>query len=361
MDKVKKLKKALGLFITDIHLNKDNIELIKDLFSQLSMICAQLGIKRIFCAGDIFTNRSGQPLSCLTAFKEILEELNKCNISFLAIPGNHDKTDDDDERSYLDVYTDFNFQLFRSGEIKIFPETVVAFIPYFKDERWLKEYEEICGKIEDCYIDGDIDDSFSKILITHSGFDGVMNNDGSKVESLIKPSMFKGWDRVLIGHYHNASQLAENVIYTGSLYQNNYGETITDKGATIIFNDGSVRHIPLRFPKYIKEVVDVNDKDTLRNLLDKYEGEDYDHIRFVFRGSKADANKIDTAALAKLGIDAKFEAQETEDAVAAALSENDAIISCDKKSIMRDFAKFCSENKIRGKHLQYGLKLIKTI
>lgn len=353
-------REALGLFITDIHLNKDNIELIKDLFNQLVHYCVQLGIKRIFCGGDIFTNRSGQPLSCLTAFKEILELLKTYKINFIAIPGNHDKTDADDERSYLDVYTDSNFEICREGKVRIYPGVVVAFIPYFQDERWLEEYRKVEDLVETMRIDRDIDDSYHTILITHSGFDGVMNNDGSKVESIIKPSMFLDWDKVLIGHYHNASQLSENVVYTGSLYQNNYGETITDKGATLLFSDGSTRHLDLRFPKYIKEVLDVNDKDTLRNLIDKYEGEDYDHIRFIFKGSKVDANKVDTAALAQLGIDAKFEAIETDEAIA--LSGNDeAVMTCDRKSIIRDFAKFCSENKIRGRHLQYGLKLIKSI
>ena len=63
-------------------------------------------------------------------------------------------------------------------------------------------------------------------------FDGVANNDGSKVESIIKPSMFSDYKSVLIGHYHNASKIAKNVFYTGSAYQNNYGENITDKGFT---------------------------------------------------------------------------------------------------------------------------------
>lgn len=355
--KTKENKKPIGSLINDIHLTKDNGALVKDIIKQVIVICRKRKIKNIFCGGDIFTSRSGQPLSCLTDWGEILHEIEKEGLNFEAIPGNHDKTDDDDERSYLDVYQK-SMNVHRRGEYKVFSGVVVAFIPYFQDEKWLEEYDRICQEILESE---DIDEDCVKILITHSGFDGVMNNDGSKVESIIKPSMFKGWDKVLIGHYHNASELAENVIYTGSAYQNNYGETITDKGCTIIYDDGSIEFVPLKFPKYIKEVVDVNDKDTLQNLIEKYEGEDYHHIRFIFKGSKVDANKVDTAALAKLGIDARFEAVETEEAVASALSESDAIISCDRKSIMKDFVKFCSENKIKGKHLQYGLKLIKSI
>jgi DNA repair exonuclease SbcCD nuclease subunit len=65
------------------------------------------------------------------------------------------------------------------------------------------------------------------IMVTHIGFDGVVNNDGSEVESVLKPNKFSRFTRVLVGHYHNASKLGENVYYTGSVYQNNFGEDIT--------------------------------------------------------------------------------------------------------------------------------------
>lgn len=356
---MKNEKTPFAVFVTDTHLTKDNGTLVKNIFKQIIAVCKERGIKRIIHGGDVFTSRSGQPLSCLTDWSEIINCINGAGLDFYTIPGNHDKTDADDERSYLDVY-DNRIVVQRVGKIKLFSQKVaVAFIPYFNDERWLEEYKRVEELLDNMYVDRDIDTSWKTILITHSGFDGVMNNDGSKVESVIKPSMFVNWDKVLIGHYHNASKLADNIIYPGAAYQNNFGETITDKGCTIIHSDSSLEFVPLKFPKYIKEVVDVNDKDTLRNLIDKYEGEDYDHIRFIFKGSKVDANKVDLSALAKLGIDARFEAEETEDAVA--LSETDTLMSCDRKSIMRDFTKFCSENKIRGRHLQYGLKLIKTI
>ena len=120
----------------------------------------------------------------------------------------------------MDVYSEPCVKLYRSGCRKFIDGCVVAFIPYFKDEKWLEEYKKVEGQIEDNLIDRDIDSDTPLILITHSGFDGVVNNDGSKVSSIIKPSMFEAWTKVLIGHYHNASKLADNVIYTGSAYQN---------------------------------------------------------------------------------------------------------------------------------------------
>lgn len=353
-------KKALAVLVNDIHLDKDNGDLVKDIFKQIVEVCQKYDTKRIFCGGDVFTNRSGQPLQCLTDWKEILQFLTKKNIELHVIPGNHDKTDSDDERSYLDVYSESCVKLYRSGCRKFIDGCVVAFIPYFKDEKWLEEYQKIEEQISENFIEHDIDDTWPLILITHSGFDGVVNNDGSKVSSIIKPSMFEAWNKVLIGHYHNASKLADNVIYTGSAYQNNFGENITDKGFTVIFNDGSIKFTPSKFPKYIKEIINTEDKETLRNLLEKYEGEDYNHIRFVFVGKKNDCQKINIAEIqGKYGIDCKFESVETNEAIE--ISESDSVLSYNKKTISKDFLKFCSESSIKGKQMKYGFELIKQI
>lgn len=353
-------KKTLGVLVNDIHLDKDNGELVKDIFRQLISLCREYNTNRIFCGGDVFTNRSGQPLQCLTDWKEILVLLSKEGIELHVIPGNHDKTDSDDEKSYLDVYSEPCVNLYRCGSSKSIDGCVVAFIPYFRDDKWLEEYKKVCNQIEKNLINRYIDDDWPLFLITHSGFDGVANNDGSRVSSIIKPSMFEDWTKVLIGHYHNASKLADNVIYTGSAYQNNYGENITDKGFTVLFNDGSTRFVPSKFPKYIKEVIDANDKDTLMNLLEKYEGEEYDHIRFVFTGKKVDCQKINIAEIqGKYGIDCKFEATETAEAIE--ISESDSVLSYNKKTITKDFLKFCSENDIKGEKFKYGFDLIKQM
>ena len=224
----------------------------------------------------------------------------------------------------------------------------------------MEEFQRLEDEIDDNLREGDIQIDDATILITHMGFDGVVNNDGSRVSSVIKPSMFKNWTKVLIGHYHNASELADNVIYTGSAYQNNYGENITDKGFTVVFNDGSIKHVQSKFPRYIKEVVDANDKETLMNLLEKYGGEERDYIRFVFVGKKTDCQKINIAEIqGKYGIDCKFQCVEEREAIE--LSESDAVLEYDKKTLTKDFMKFCSDNDIKGKKFKYGFDLIKKV
>ena len=141
---MKKDKEVFGLFITDIHLSKDNGQLVKSLFNQVFKICNERSISKIFCGGDVFTNRVGQPLSCLDDFKEIVDSLVKVKLNFYAIPGNHDKTDPESIKSYLDHFYSPNYSLSREGEVHFFsPNIVVAMIPYFPDERWMEEYRKV--------------------------------------------------------------------------------------------------------------------------------------------------------------------------------------------------------------------------
>ena len=352
-------KDAVAILVNDIHLDKGNGNLVKDIFRQLIQVCRDFDVENIICGGDIFTNRSAQPMLCLTDWKDILDELSKNEIWLDVIPGNHDKTDPDDERSYLDVYNYPLVRLHREAECCIIRGAAFAFIPYFNDEKWMKEYEKADGIIEEMFQDGDIEPTAATFLITHSGFDGVRNNDGTEVKSIIKPSMFEHYSKVLIGHYHNASKLSKNVIYTGSAYQGNYGETLTDKGFTVIFDDGTIKHVPSHFPRYIKETVDVNDSESIRNLIEKYDGEEYDHVRIVFRGSRADRRKVNLVELSKSGIDCQYESIEETEAIDNSVSAD--VLCYDKKSIIKDFVRFCAENNIKGDKMKYGMNLIKSL
>lgn len=353
------MEKAIAVLVNDIHLDKSNGDLVKDIFRQIIQVCKDFKTDRIICGGDVFTNRSAQPMICLTDWKEILDMLRKARVCLDVIPGNHDKTDPDDERSYLDVYSYPEVILHRNGESCIIGGHVFVFVPYFTDEKWLEEFQKADGIRESQFAEGDVDPDACSFLITHSGFDGVMNNDGSKVSSIIKPSMFSNYTKVLIGHYHNASKLGDNVYYTGSAYQGNYGETIKDKGFAVIFDNGTIQNIHSRFPKYIKEVVDVNDNEAVKKIIEKYKDDNQNHVRVVFRGKKVDIQKINVAEISKYGIDTKFESVEENEAIDNSTTED--ALCYDKKSIMKDFIKFCSENNIKGKNLKYGMNLVKEL
>ena len=343
------MKKAVAVLVNDVHLDKSNGELVKDIFSQLVTLCHDRGCTEIWVGGDVFTNRSGQPLECLTNWKDILNYLVDEGIEISLIPGNHDKTDADDDRSYLDIYADQH--LYDQARCRKVGKLNVVFVPYYKEEKWLEEWKRV---------DAQRNKALKSVLITHIGFDGVKNNDGTDVQSSIKPSMFADYDKVLVGHYHNASKLGKNVFYTGSAYQNNYGENITDKGFTVIYDDASTEFVPSHFPKYIKQTIAADDTESLKNLLENYEGETYDHIRFVFVGKKTDCQKINIAEIqGRYGIDCKFQSDEEKEAIE--ISESDSVLCYDKKAVVKDFFKFCAEEGIKGAEMKYGMELVKNI
>ena len=63
--------------------------------------------------------------------------------------------------------------------------------------------------------------------------------------------------------------------------------------------------------------------------------------------------------MSKLGIETKFVAEETTEAMQS--SESDDLMVYDKKTILKHFSKFCAENGIKGKNLKYGLNLIREL
>lgn len=355
-------KKVSPVFIlaNDIHIDKQKKELVKDIFRQLIEISVRKGISNILIGGDVFTNRSGQPLDCLSTFQDILDMSSSKGIVINVIPGNHDKTDPNDYRSYIDVYRGNDLlAIHREGCTKVIEGCLVSFIPYFGDEKWREEFEKAKKDLKKKLSKGLVSSDSPKFLITHIAIDGVRNNDGSEVISDLKPSIFDLYTKVFIGHYHNSSKLGNNVYYTGSAYQNDFGENITDKGCTIVYDDGSIEFVHLNFPKYIKHVIDVNDSETIRNLIEKYDGESYDYIRFVFRGKKVDSSKVDLNYISSKGIQCSFESVEEKEAIDN--STDEYALNYDKRSIKKDFIKFCADNGIRGKQMKYGLNLINNI
>lgn len=348
------------ILLNDIHIDKSNGKLVKDVFQQTIDLAVQKDIDYIIIGGDVFTNRSGQPLGCLSVFQDIIDMAERYKKFIIAIPGNHDKTDPNDVLSYIDIYRGNKYlQVKREGCASIIGGCSVAFVPYYGDDKWQSEFDRALEIVELQYQDGDVDGDSPRFLITHVAIDGVRNNDGSEVVSDLKPSMFDFFTKVFVGHYHNASKIGKNVYYTGSAYQNNFGENITDKGCTIVYDDGHIEFVPLRFPKYIKHVIDVNDSETIRNLIEKYDGEKYDHIRFIIQGKKVDASKVDLNYIESKGIQCQFESVEEKEAIDNSVDED--ALNYDKRSITKDFLKFCSENEIKGKHMKYGLDLIKSM
>lgn len=349
----KTAKNPVAILGFDPHLSKDNVAVVRDLFDQTFALAEEIGCKIVILGGDVFTSRSAQPLEVLDTWRAITEEANDRGLEIVAIPGNHDKTDADSDRSYLSVCPGKATVVSQASEFEYGGVSFVL-IPYYGDSKWLEEKLAVDNGLERRKFDG------PRFMITHVAVEGVRNNDGTQVESDIRPDMFRNYDAVFVGHYHNASQVGDKVYYLGSMYQGNFGENVNDKGVTIVYDDGTWEHVALNFPKYVRETVEATDFASLKNILDKYSGETVDRVRIVVTGQKADCEKLNTSQFSAAGIEIKFQPDEMVAAMNSA-DEADKITVFQKSSIVKQFLEFCKERDIRGERMKEGLAMLKEL
>lgn len=327
------MKRPMGVFITDTHLSKDNIDEVEDIFEQACIKCLDLKIKNLFHLGDFFTNRTAQPLSVLKSAQRIINNLIGSGISTHVIPGNHDKNAQDANESYLDIYHQDGFNVHDDAGIFYNDSKVIIYcIPFYKESSsvYLSKLEKIVSKLNNSTIN---------ILVTHVAISGVRNNDGAEVKNDIPLELFNKFDKVLVGHYHDQSQVGDNVFYIGSARPQNFGEN-NSKGITLLFNDGSHEFMKLDFKEYHKQVIDINDLSRCEFDADTYKNH---HVRLIVKG---DSSKIASfnKSLIPDWIDYKFETEEplTYDQL------QDKIVCHDKSSIRSSFDEFIVLNNIEN-------------
>ena len=123
--------------------------------------------------------------------------------------------------------------------------------------------------------------------------------------------MFKQFDLVVVGHYHDRQLIGDRVHYIGSSHQANFGEDEA-KGFGIVWSDCTIEYEQTQFPKYVKTYLDAKDKHGLRDILEMVNDEDKDTIytnkhRVIITGNKDDVEAFDTTALRMAGIEYKKE------------------------------------------------------
>ena len=96
--------KPLAIFLTDTHKQKDNLDLVFSIFMQALDLADEVGCDNVIHGGDFFTDRIGQNLKNLLMLQKIISEFKKRGKMLFAIPGNHDKTNQDSEFSYLSIF-----------------------------------------------------------------------------------------------------------------------------------------------------------------------------------------------------------------------------------------------------------------
>lgn len=333
-------KKPIAVLITDTHLSNNNIEHVSGIFDQVAEYCEKHSIKDIYHLGDFFQSRTGQPLPTLKATQNIIQKIKGFNVNIIA--GNHDKQNLDSEDSYLDVFhNDEYFNVIREYESIVNEDIIFWFLPYFKEtgEKYKGYLKEIINKVKK-------NSQQKHILLTHIGVNGVLNNDDIETENGISKDMFKVFDKICIGHFHNICKVGENIFYIGSVSARNYGED-NNKGLTVLYEDGSHEQVILDFPKYMQ--FDYDPDNVTKKEIDILGGQKKQghNVRVTLRGSEAKVKSFNKAVLSDIGVDVKIKEDSIEQNKENA--KKGIYEAFTNNSIKEEFKVFCRDKKLNHK------------
>jgi len=325
------MSQAIAVISNDWHIHPKNVNIIKDLVHQKVELCNKEKINTVFILGDIFTSRESQTIESLNCFSWSLEQFHKNKIQVYVIPGNHDKTVYSSESSFLDQFK-YHPGVTVVTEIleKEFHDKKLTFIPFFAEKEWLSIFEKIEDK--------------SGILLSHIAVEGSMNNGGIEESSPIKPSMFKDYEKVLLGHYHNSHQVGDNIFHLPSICQNNFGED-PNKGFTILYGNGATMFHPSKFKEFQTVIIDLQKTsvEELYTLVDEFS--EYDRsVKFQILGNEVKLKSLNKNRIVGKGIKVETKSVEIEDSVR--FSENNEMVQYTESNIIDEFAEFCELNDL---------------
>lgn len=332
--------------IMDIHLHDNNTSLVEDCFEQLIRSCKEKKVNILFQGGDVFHSRKSLSIKVMSSWSRILDRLQQEGITMYSISGNHDKTDQELEFSWLSIWkyhpsfivlekqTSFNWL---NGDIDF------HFLPFFPENgSYIERLNELTRSL---------DLRKKNILLTHIGIMGGLSHNG--LESSLSPELFKAFDQVYVAHYHNENVVCENIHYLGSLYQANYGEDF-NKGVNWLYQDGTIEKQILDFPQYIKYEVDVTQLTTTAlEELKKEKELSNNNFRIILKGTEKDLRSFNLQSIRELGISVQLK---QEDIKIDELEQR--VEAFNSVTLRQEFTSFCKKEKLSEKE---GLKYFNQI
>lgn len=331
-------KIPIAVMSNDWHIDKSNGDQIIDLMHQKIDLAKELGVKILFCLGDVFNSRNAQPLDNLDVFERIMDMIHSNGLLLYCIPGNHDKVNYNSNKSYLSQYRHHPaLKLMDEAESFNLEGCIgdIFMIPFYDTEKWLMEFDRIKGWSE----------PNKSILLSHIAMNGSINNDGEPVKNGISPSLFKTFRSVYLGHYHNHQSIGKNIWHLPSIRQNNYGEN-GNKGFTVLFSDGSFEIFNSKFVGFRTIELDldtVSKKDFDAVITMKKDQIELANTRLKITGSEDKVRSLSIDRLKQMGFDIKVESKEIEMSMDEVEEGN--VVEFNASSIKEEFNLFCKKEE----------------
>ncbi|MDR1089802.1 MAG: phosphoesterase [Prevotella sp.] len=337
-----------ALLINDVHVSKDNIPEFQKNWDEALSVCRENKITDLIVGGDLWQSRSSQTLNTLLAIRDAFIKSNKAGIDVTLAEGNHCKVDQESLYGYSHVFDQYP-GVFAIDDVKRYDYDNVSL--------YIMSYFPENGSFPDrlnCLVK-DLNKSRYNILYAHQGINGAL---GAAIDGELPTKVFKDFDRVLVGHYHNRCKIKNTDIeYIGSSRQHNFGED-EEKGYTILYSDGST--------KFIKNQVNIRYKVfelTSRQITDEMlagvtaltRNPQY-LVKTKISCGATEASLIDKDKLLEAGV-SKIDII-TEDLIAGACQSATLETKFDKTGIKKEYTGFCEQKEVPD---ELGLKYLDKI
>jgi exonuclease SbcD len=327
-------KKPILLLSADWHIKRENIEQIKDLICQQCNLADELKVDLLICLGDVFESRKGQEQMVFVAFEEILDYIYSRKKKLILFPGNHDKTNYSSSDSFLEPFQHHPaVQFFREpGSFKL--ESIeCSIVPYYIPQLYIEKLNLLVTSGQR-----------KRLLLSHIELTGSVNNDGSEIKNCLNKDLFKGYDLVLLGHYHNHQTIGKNIVHLPSICQKDFGED-SNKGFTILYDDLSWEIRRSKFKEFKKILIHVEDvmNGGIEKMLYDYDTSNM-NVRFVVSGSPEQIKSLNVSELEmRYGVDIQTQNEEINSSIE--FVENEEITEFNQSAIQSAFQEFCDDRK----------------
>ena len=270
--------------ISDLHIKcidstkcKNNFEEIKYAINNMIKYIDSPNESLIVIIGDLFHYINKINNDILLFINEIINILtNKCKT--IIILGNHDVVPNNENNDLKILFMRFisyinkNVILLTSENEYVLDN--IIFIPTLFYSQSIKQLQLKTTK--------------TLISLFHNEINGCIynyNNQNHISDYYIKKSDFDKFDLVLLGHIHTHQFLQQNMAYSGSLIQTNFGEEINNQG----FIKWDIQN---KTGKFIKIHQNTSYITVTNDNYDKLNYPTNSHIRLIINNTMSDINQI---------------------------------------------------------------------
>lgn len=193
----------------DIHLSSAHEERLNN-FITFCQKAVDDKIQHILIAGDLFDKDVDN--TTLQDFDNLAQQFQ--SLTFHIIPGNHDISTDPK------FFRNTNIKIYTSPKIEILDNYTFAFVPYQEKQNMAQSLSSLNEELK----------HRSWTLISHGDYTGnTLSNIGENETGYFPISKadiyFFHPKNIILGHIHQPYSPLNNLLYTGSLYPLNKGET----------------------------------------------------------------------------------------------------------------------------------------